>query len=605
VTRHLGAFAFYLALAVAVTWPLVLDLTTSAPDLGDPLLIAWILDWGGHALTHAPLQLFHAPIYHPAPYAFAFSENMLGIALVVLPLQMASVPAMTLYNVALLVGLAFSGYGAFVLARLVTGNTAAALVAGVIHGFASFTIGHVQHLQIVWSGWLPLVLAALLVYWRTPDAKRAVLLGAAFLMNGLTSIHWLLFGGFALLVTIAFLQFAQPRRDRAFWLRLAAALLVATVLLLPVLIPYHVVAETYGARRTSFEARLGSATPLHWLVASSRNLVWGRVGDSWRMAERELFPGAMAFLLAGIAMMKLRSLAMSGALLQRRRSLDIAIITFSLIAIVTAFAGRVTVGSISFAGADVPAVLATVLLLVRLAPAVRVPNPALGAAGVWLVVGFLGSLGWNFFLHPFLFRVVTPFRATRTPARWAAIAYVGLALLAAAGAAWLIERSRRRRITAAVLLVLAVAEVAARIQWTHVPTGPDPVYAWLARARPTAVIELPMIAEGIPFLYLLAQTRHRVPLINGTSGWETPSHEQLRLMEKNLSYGQPFVDAVSRAGGEYLIVHEARLSAEQREAIAPMLAGLVPVQHFASDAVFRIPRGPADTASAPREALPR
>ena len=114
-----------------------------------------------------------------------------------------------------------------------------------------------------------------------------------------------------------------------------------------------------------------------------------------------------------------------------------------------------------------------------------------------------------------------------------------------------------------------------------------------------------MIAEGVPFLYLLAQTRHRVPLINGTSGWETPSHEQLRLMEKNLAYGQPFVDAVSRAGGEYVIVHEARLSAEQRDRIAPMLAGLVPVQHFESDAVFRIPRGPADTASAPREAPPR
>ena len=593
--RHLAAFAFYAVLAAAITWPLATQLSSSAPDLGDPLLIAWMLDWGGHALTHAPLRLFHAPIYHPAPYAFAFSENMLGIALFVLPLQVAGFPAMSLYNAALLLGLAFSGYGAFVLARVVTGNTTAALIAGVIHGFASFTIGHVQHLQIVWSGWLPLLLAALLLYWRKPTMKQAAFLGAAFLMNGLTSIHWLLFGGFALVVTIAFLQFARPRRERAFWLRLAGALAVASLLLLPVLIPYRIVAETYGARRTSFEARLGSALPQHWLVASTRNVVWGRVGEAWRLPERELFPGAMAIILMIVACARP---PLSFERLRRWRRIDLFIALFTVIAIATAMTERVSIGPLSFSGADVPAMIAFVLLLVRLAPAVNVRDVETSAAGVWLAIGFLGSLGWYFFLHPFLFRVIEPFRATRTPARWAAVAYVGIALLAAIGAA-------RLRRFAPLLLVLAAIEVAAKIDWVPVEREPAPVYAWLKEARPRAVIELPMIAHGVPFLYLLAQTEHRVPLINGTSGWETPAHEHLRLLEKNLVYGDAFLDAARRAGGELLIVHEARLSGEQRAAMAPMLAKLTPVQRFGDDVVFRIRPGPAGTASAPRAALPR
>jgi hypothetical protein len=101
--RHVGAFAFYLALAVAMTWPLATELSTAVPDLGDPLLNAWIVDWVCHALTHAPLGLFDAPMYYPATNILAFSENMIGIALIVLPFHVAGLPPLTVYNIALLI----------------------------------------------------------------------------------------------------------------------------------------------------------------------------------------------------------------------------------------------------------------------------------------------------------------------------------------------------------------------------------------------------------------------------------------------------------------------------------------------------------------------
>ena len=60
--RELGAFAFFLALAVALTWPLVLHLDTAVPDRGDPLFVAFVLDWVCHSLTHAPFDLYKPPI---------------------------------------------------------------------------------------------------------------------------------------------------------------------------------------------------------------------------------------------------------------------------------------------------------------------------------------------------------------------------------------------------------------------------------------------------------------------------------------------------------------------------------------------------------------
>lgn len=596
--RHLGVFVFYLVLAVAFTWPLAQDLGNLVPDYGDPLFVTWVLDWVGHAAFRDPLNLFDAPIYHPAPNTLAFSENMIGIALLMLPFQAAGVPPVAVLNLALLLGFAFSGYGAYILARLITGSGVAALIGGIIHAFGSFKIGHVEHLQIIWSGWLPLILAAILVYWRRPSRWSATLLAGAFLMNGLSNVYYLLFASVALLCTIAFLQFAQPVRDRRFWLRLATALGLAALLLLPVLLPYQTAANTYRARRTSFEARLGSATPMHWLVPSPRSVAWGGFGQRWRAAERDLFPGVLAMILLAAGLWSVRrspageTIPARSSPARRSRLWLAAVAFFAGLTLLAVVQDRIAIGPFSFAGADVPAMITVLLLLLRFAPSLRerVVRPELWASGLWLVLGFLASLGWNFFLHPFLFRVITPFRATRVPARWAAIAYVGIAVFVAIGVAYLIAKShpRWRAAVAALLTALAFADVAARVRWTEVPPV-APVYLWLARENPAAVLEFPMIAEGVPFLYLLAQTEHRVPLVNGTSGWETPAHEQLRSYEGARAYGPAFLTAIAASGAEVLIVHEARIPEDQRRTMAPMLSRLRLVQRFGEDAVYALP----------------
>ncbi|HEX6087812.1 MAG TPA: hypothetical protein VF266_24990, partial [Thermoanaerobaculia bacterium] len=277
--------------------------------------------------------------------------------------------------------------------------------------------------------------------------------------------------------------------------------------------------------------------------------------------------------------------------------LDVAIGVFAVMTTLILIKGRISLGPLSFAGADVPGMVLVVLLLVRFWPWLREKFSAYSreelTAALWVAIGFLGSLGWYFFLHPFLFRVITPFRATRTPARWAVIAYVGIALLAAVGA------SRFRKRVAWGLLALAIVDVAARVNWVQVPPV-SPVYEWVRRERPRAIVELPMIWNGVPFAYLHAQTTHRVPLVNGTSGFETPEHEKLRKLEAALQYNDEFMK-----DAEVLIVHEAMLSAEQLAALQPLLATLEPVYRVGLDAVFRTRRAPAGSASAPPGSPPR
>jgi len=281
--RAFFAFLFFLALAVVFTWPLAASLDHTLSDPGDPLLNSFILHWDLHSFAR---HGFEAPILYPGRHALAYSENMLGIALLMIPF--AALSPLAIHNVAMLIGFALSGLGAFLLARMITRSTPASLVAGVLYAFVPFKWDHLSHVQIISSGWLPLLLASLLAYRRQPSAIRAALFGAVFVMNGLTNIYWLLFGGFAVVVTILFLQIADKR--------MLAALVVACAVLVPVLIPYQLVAREYGMRRRSSESRQYSATPLDWLVPSGRSALYG-VPASWRHAERELFPGVLMMLL--------------------------------------------------------------------------------------------------------------------------------------------------------------------------------------------------------------------------------------------------------------------------------------------------------------------
>lgn len=564
--RELGAFAFFVVLAIALTWPLAAHLETAVSDFGDPLLVTWILDWVCHALTHQPLALYEAPVFHPGILPLAYSENLVAPALMVLPFQLAGVAPVAVYNIAFLLGFALSGYGAWVAARMVSGSVVGALIGGIFYAFCSFKFDHLPHLQIVFSAFVPLLLAALLAYWERPDWKRGALVTLALVGNGLSNVYYLMYASLAVVFTVVLWMIVR-RRGWRFYAGLAAAGIAAMLILYPFLKPYRTVSKHYQHSRNVEEVTAGSASWTNWAVPSRASRVYGDVAAERVYApEKQLFPGLMILFLALIAIFATAREqrpaneepdALKPAL---RRALNVFIFACLALAWAAAVSDRyelTLLGAriLSADSSDIPMMAALATILVRFAPSLRAAAArsrfGIGAwsAAVWIVVGLIGSLGTSTFFYTFFYRRFEPFQAMRVPARFAVIVYAGLAIWGALGVAALLRNRPgwKRHAMAAALVALMIVEVLPRIRWEHVPRETPPVYAWLNETRVGPVVEFPFSGEGVDYRYLLASTAHRVKLVNGTSGFfphewwrlrHTDSRDEFDTMLKDLEqYG--------------------------------------------------------------------
>ena len=129
----------YVAAAILLTWPLAAAIGTKLGALegpGDPYLNLWTLGWGMQSWWHDPLgtlagRAFDAPIFYPSPLTLTYSDHQLLQSLIAAPLYAATNQLTLTYNVVLLGSIAASGLAMHLLARSVTGSTAAAFFAGL------------------------------------------------------------------------------------------------------------------------------------------------------------------------------------------------------------------------------------------------------------------------------------------------------------------------------------------------------------------------------------------------------------------------------------------------------------------------------------------
>lgn len=598
--REVCIFAAFLAVAILLTWPLATQRSSLVSDTGDPLLNTWIIDWDCYAFTHRGASLFQADIFYPAKYPLAFSENMIGIALVMLPSYLAGAAPLTTYNLAMLLGFAFSAYGAYVLARKATQSLAAGVVAGILYGFVQFRFDHLAHVQIVWGGWLPLVFAAFLHFRERPAFGRASLLCAVLVMNGLTNVHWLLFGFFGLAVTIALVAIArwEPAGEaRQFWIGLAGAIGVAVIVLYPVLRPYSVVSKMYDMKRGTGEVRDYSAVWTDWLVASDRNAMYGRLPSSQMSHnERHLFPGLLAVLLTAVALLTVRRAAVDEPLPKRPppRLLLPAIDALIVIAAAFTYIGIITDRFeptirghriLSLTSAANPTTYLVILVILRLVlglpPALaRFPGESLGdrlrasrfplplwMAIVFIVVGLLGSFGLNAFFHTFLFQHVGAFRSIRAVSRWAMLAYVGFSLAAAYGVAAMTRT--QTKVLSVLFVLLALNDVRTNIVWDHALATPPAVTQWIAQTKLHGpFIELPIDAESAQYYYMLWSTAHHKVSMNGTSGFEPPVFWRMHDLTNHDPIADELTEILIRNHCPIVILHDDFLAAQTPKYLA-------------------------------------
>ena len=148
----------YLILASVLTWPLVLHLPVTFLSFGDPLIEAWILAWNAHVLRTNPAALWQAPMFYPYPDVLAYHEHLLVLSVIGAPVIWLTDNPVRAHNLLLLLSLALTGWAVYQLARDIAQRHWAAFVSGAAFAFSSYHIGHINHLNLLQTAWLPLSL---------------------------------------------------------------------------------------------------------------------------------------------------------------------------------------------------------------------------------------------------------------------------------------------------------------------------------------------------------------------------------------------------------------------------------------------------------------
>jgi hypothetical protein len=492
----LAAAGAYLAIAAAMTWPLL-----SAPArLGfvnmDVLGNIWALAWDVHQAARDPLRLFDSNMFYPQTLSLAYAESLLPQALLAAPVIALGGSPLLAYNVAFILSFVLSGVGAYLLAEEVSGSAGGAFLAGLAFAFCAYKWVHVVHLQSLTVQWLPLALLSLRRLWRGGSVSAAAGLAGFTALQVLSSGYYSLLMSAALAITMAaeWRACVAPRDPR----RLAAALLVSGLCVLPVFAVYRTVQERHGFSRGREEAAAWSARPASYLDPGRFVALPHLTGLHSMIREGEPFyPGSAILMLAAVGIA----------------------------------AGRGTWDR----------VWAGVLTLTGFALSL---GPVIHVAGLDLPGPFL------------LLRGLPGGALLRTPSRLGVLALLGLGLLAALGWARLTAGKR----LSSALAVAAGALVALEAgpwtwrDWCGPSRGRRPGSNGFVAPPPRVVLELPWDTPGESALYLYWSTRHWQRMVNGFGSFDPPGSIGAGLMGRR--WPSDFVaKRFRRSGIRYVVVH--------------------------------------------------
>lgn len=301
VVRELGIALLFLALATLSTWPLVLDLRERTLDGRDPLIDLWTLHWlSDHAFE--PSQIFQGNIFHPAPHAVLRNVLSLDTALLVVPFRVFIDDPVPLYNLGLLLALAFGGWAFHTLGRELTGSVSAGLLSGILAAFGSHQLSHVYHLNRLSIGFLALFLLGLHRLLRAPGIWPVVLAGVSFSLTAQSSGYYAAAAAILGLV-FAGLHWRAFRAARVIEAGLAAALL-ALLLTAPYARAFLELRAQDGIKRPLSISEELAFRPARDLT--SRSYLYGALLGA---QGQRLFPGLLSLILAACAVLRRRESA--------------------------------------------------------------------------------------------------------------------------------------------------------------------------------------------------------------------------------------------------------------------------------------------------------
>lgn len=524
-----------LLVSLLLLWPFPTQLEGHALNVGDDLHQAWTIRWIQRALLPGGDPLFAAPTNYPFTQALAINQPIYTSALLGLPLYWLGWSPIGVFNGLVLLSFVLGCWSLALLGRQLTGSALAGLIAGVAYAFANVRYAHIVHLNLLSGCWTILLLALLLRLWRQPPTTRGGYLAYAIGAGTLAAAQALgdIYNGLYMVLALTLLALYQLVTRR--WgltlrstLTLGAAMLVTLLLCLPVLVPTIRVWRDLQLARDFRDHEHYGAHLTDYAVITRQGALGYHFGDveaalatTSGAEEDSLWPGLLTLLLAGLGLL------------------------------VAPRAARQEQGYF--------VLLTLAALFLSLGPTIRASAHAPEIA----------SLPYRW-----IYDHVPLFASARVPSRWALLAQVGLAALAAYAVAALLRwsqpaRSRHRLALALpalplLALVLTIADVwRVPVQGrTELVGEPLPeVYRVLARLPAGPLLEWPMenADERLTHGYEYYSLAHGQRLVNSASSIVPQRYIQLRDVMRR------FPDAATvlllrDLGVRYVNVHRYQLS---------------------------------------------
>jgi len=301
--RRVCIAALFTLLTVVMTWPMARVLGSRSVEHHDVFFNVWRLAWIQHALATSSV-LFDGNQFYPERQVLAYSDAMLVEGLIAAPLFAAGLKPLLIHNLMLLGAIAASGVGMFTLARYLSRSTGAAIVAGLVFAFAPYRFGHIMHMELQWTMWIPWAFWAMQRTLETGRLRFGLLTGAFLALQIGSSIYYGIF--LAILLTVAgavqLVRVAPSQRLKTIGVFAAGALVAASVAI-PYSKPYRDATGRVGIRAIP-EILMHSAKPSDYLLVSEGNLLYGPAHAA--PPELALFPGYVALVLALVAVVAIR-----------------------------------------------------------------------------------------------------------------------------------------------------------------------------------------------------------------------------------------------------------------------------------------------------------
>jgi len=534
-------------LTVVMTFPLAFQAWGTITNYGDPLLNTWIMAWDAHKLTSDSLNLFNANIFYPYTGTLAYSENLVGNAILAAPVIWVTGNPIFAHNVIVLLSFVLSGFGAYLLVRYLTNSWYGGLVAGLIFAFSPYRFGQFSHIQLLTAQWMPFTFLYLTRYFRSRSLLDALLLALFLAWQSLSCVYYAFYTAIAVGIYLAYRGFIYWKVKGLFpdWVllrRLGLAFVLIAVIVVPFFLPYLTAKEAVGERALEHQ---GGASLENYLILPKESILGRMVPFRAHRAavEETYFPGLVVLALLAIF------------LKARFRRREVGVVD--------------NPSPVSHTEPLFYLLLGVFAFVLSLGPTLRI---TLDGGGIFAPLPYA-----------FLYDWIPGFKAMRVPARFAILVVFALTVLGGYGAAWL-SRRWGRPLLAAVVFVLLAEYLAIPVPLRPIEVGAKipQVYRWLNRlASETVLLELPSTTsfwfwEDIASMERLARQQyfsiyHWHRSIMGYSGFYPPLFWE--SIDRILNF--PSTESISYLRGmgiRYLILHRAEFGREAWEAMERRLA---------------------------------